>query len=380
VKIAVASSGLGHIARGVESWALDTKRALVARDVDVTLFAGAAGVSNAIHVPCAQRNSEIAQRLAKWSPPFLWRWGLKSAYGWEQLTFWRHLKKQLSDGHFDILHVQDPMVAYWCQRAYNRGRTSVRVILAHGTEESFAFRGKLTFVQELAPWHLEQAQKSLSAETVAHWQAIPNFVDTDTFYPVDGDAAKCDARRRFDIPKDAFVVGCVAAIKVDHKRIDYLIQECARAIADGKQDLFLVVAGSRQHDTEQLLRMAHDLLGERVRMLVDVPRDDIAELHRTFDVFTLTSLFEMMPIALLEALATGLPCLVNQHPVLTWMAGSDAAVAMGRDGALAEALARMTPANMAEKGSAARAHALAEFATEAVIGRYIDYYQKVMTA
>ena len=40
MRIAIASSGLGHVARGIETWALDTAAALAARGVDVTLFGG----------------------------------------------------------------------------------------------------------------------------------------------------------------------------------------------------------------------------------------------------------------------------------------------------------------------------------------------------
>jgi hypothetical protein len=40
LKIAVVSSGLGHVARGIETWADDLAAALYKRGVDVTLFKG----------------------------------------------------------------------------------------------------------------------------------------------------------------------------------------------------------------------------------------------------------------------------------------------------------------------------------------------------
>ena len=45
---------------------------------------------------------------------------------------------------------------------------------------------------------------------------------------------------------------------------------------------------------------------------------------------------EMMPIALIEATASGLPCLVNRHPVLDWISGPGGEqIAMSQNGELA---------------------------------------------
>ena len=85
--------------------------------------------------------------------------------------------------------------------------------------------------------------------------------------------------------------------------------------------VWLVVAGGREHDTDELVAQGHRLLGDRLRTLVGFPRERMPDLYRSADVFALTSLMEMMPIALIEATASGLPCLVNKHPVLEWISG-----------------------------------------------------------
>ena len=161
MKIAVASSGLGHIARGVETWARDTADALHERDVDVTLFGGAPlapapGKAQRVAVPCLRRFSRLSRLIVWLMPGFMWRWGLKSGYGLEQLTFWRHLEPLLREAGFDVLHVQDPMVAFWCRRARLAGRIKTREILAHGTEEPAAFLSNFEYVQHLVPYHLEK--------------------------------------------------------------------------------------------------------------------------------------------------------------------------------------------------------------------------------
>ncbi len=202
MKIAIASSGLGHVARGIETWALDLAQALAkhaatsgdATDLEVTLFAaapvpfcnppvttgstGSTGVDGIdgkqeestkltakIHnkpcnlsfeiVPCFKRGGRAARWLTRLMPGFTWRWGMKSTYGWEQLTFWLDLRRRLRHGDYDILHVQDPMLAYWCRVWRRRGWLATREILAHGTEEPAEFLNQFDYVQHLAPWHRE---------------------------------------------------------------------------------------------------------------------------------------------------------------------------------------------------------------------------------
>ena len=290
--------------------------------------------------------------------------------------------------------------------------------------------------------------RPLSSVIHPHWVAIPNFVDTDVFRPVKGPSEKKQCRKRLEIPEDSFVVGTAAAVKKDHKRIDYLINEFASFLASeggrrrtedggrktGREEPstinhqpYLLVAGSQQKDTDELVALAQNLSGDRIKVLTDIPREDMPDLYRCMDVFVLTSLFEMMPIAVLEALASGLPVIANDHPVLRWMIGggekdeggnhrkaeggnlrpesegesgkkkvqdsgliphpsSDpsslpcgAVIDMSTDGDLAEFLSGLTPEWLAEHGAAARLRAENVFATDVVIGEYVEYYKRVIS-
>lgn len=190
MKIAIASSGLGHVARGIETWALDTAVALhqwaatcakataakvdseqltvgKGANVEVTLFC-AAELPSAVHrppstivLPCLKRGDRRARFLARLMPGFTWRWGWKSAYSLEQQSFWRYLWPILRDENYDILHVQDPLLADLCRRYRLAGKLRTKEILAHGTEEPVEFLEKFDYVQHLAPWHLEQTEKKL---------------------------------------------------------------------------------------------------------------------------------------------------------------------------------------------------------------------------
>jgi len=383
MKIAVASSGLGHVARGIETWAHDTALALAARGVDATLFCGKALAAPVTALPvmplaCLRRDEKPAQWLARLAPGPAWRWGLKAPYGWEQLSFWLSLWPHLRRGHYDILHVQDPMLAWWCRVFRSKGWVKTREILAHGTEETKDFLAQFDYVQHLAPWHLEQNQPPIRS----CWMAIPNFVDVAVFTPAADGGAVAQARRKFGIPEDAFVIGTSAAVKRDHKRVDFLIEAFADLPAHGLihgRKPYLLITGARHADTAALQKMADALAPGRVKMMTNVPRADMPDAYRAMDIFVLCSLFEMMPISILEALSCGVPVLANRHPVLEWMVGpGGACVDMTYRSVLADFVAGMPAEWPAAHGRAARQHAVDVFSTDAVIGRYIEYYRKVL--
>ena len=120
MKIAVVSSGLGHVVRGVEAWALATAEGLAASGADVTLFA-AAGFSNEgssagiREIRALKRGDWRARLWAKVAPGFTWRWGWKSPYALEQTSFAKRLMPILCEERFDIVHLQDPLLALYLQ-------------------------------------------------------------------------------------------------------------------------------------------------------------------------------------------------------------------------------------------------------------------------
>src|SRR5262245_23408426 len=340
LKIAVASSGLGHVARGIESWADDLAAALAARGEDVLLCKGAGTATRPYErvVPCWTREEPATRRLLRCLPrPLGWRVGLGSGYGVEQTTFALNLIRLLRRERADILHVQDPQVAAIAQRARRLGLIRTRTILAHGTEEPAEFLRRIEFLQHLAPWHLEQVREAGAWKPT--WTAIPNFIDTERFAPGRSDAMRAE----LGIPQEALVVLTAAAVKRHHKRIDHLLSEFAQLRQNAPElPAWLVVAGGWEKETDELVAEGQRLLGDRVRFLIRFPRPRMPELYRTADVFALCSLFEMMPIALIEATASGLPCVVNRHPVMQWMTGPGGTwIDMAEPGGLAAALGRL---------------------------------------
>ncbi|HEX3928872.1 MAG TPA: glycosyltransferase family 4 protein [Gemmatimonadales bacterium] len=378
LRVAVASSGLGHIARGIETWAGDLGEALHVRRVAVRLYQGG-GPAPAYGEALANlpRESEANYRWRHRLPRSVaWRLQAHAAYQMEQTTFAWSLLRALRRDRADILHVQDPVVAYRLEQFRRMGLLRTRTILAHGTEEPPAWLMKLRYLQHLAPTHLERCRAQGAWRPT--WTAIGNFVDTDRFQP--GSAA--ELRAELGIAADARVVLAVAAIKRAHKRIDWLANAVARYRSEHPDmPVVLVVAGGREGDTDDVIHEATAQLGDSVRFLVRYPRERIPALFRVADVFVMASLFEMMPIALLEATASGLPCITHDEATLRWMTGAGGiATDMSDAAAFGAAMHRLLENDQDRRalGVAARKHAVSEFGTEPILQQILAYYRAVL--
>ena len=370
-RIAVACSGLGHIQRGIESWAADLTRALRRAGADVTLFAGARA-EGAVALPALRRTGAAATTLTGGLRHLGgWRYGMGSAYDVEQTSFafhlWRHIRRR-----FDILHVQDPMIAIWLDRAHRAGLSRPKVIYANGTGEGAAVMRRFSFLQVLTQTAADAWMPQKPADQMAF--AIPNFIDTTRFQPGD----RAGPRARFGLPPGQTIILCCAAIRRFHKRIDSLIQ----AFAAVPSDAMLVIAGGREADTDELIAEGTATLGDRIRFLPDLPRDRMPDLYRAADAFVLPSLHEMFGIVLLEALATGLPVLCNDTLDFRAIVGRGGLYRdLGADGELAAGLAcLLDPAIRAPLAAAGRAHVEQHFAEMAVTGAVTAMYRTIQAA
>ncbi|MDE2028538.1 MAG: glycosyltransferase family 4 protein [Candidatus Omnitrophica bacterium] len=297
---------------------------------------------------------------------------MSTTYTLEEMTFTLNLLPELLIRQFDIIHTQDPDVAFILQKFYRWGWLRSKVILGHGTEESFEFLKAFDYLQHLAPHHMEEAKAA--GVKIKKAFAIGNFIDTKVFRP--GIGRKL--RQEIGVPQDAFVVLSVAAIKRHHKRIDYLIDEIAQI---KNEKVYLLVAGASENETAGLINEAKTKLGRRAVFLTDFPRKQIQEVYAVADVFALCSLKEMMPIALLEAIASGLPAIVNRYPVEEWMIGPGGnAIDMARPGELSRTIQKYLDGEYrTQKSQLAREHAVENFSKEVIVRQYLKMYEAVLS-
>ena len=145
----------------------------------------------------------------------------------------------------------------------------------------------------------------------------------------------------------------------------------------------LVVAGDGEHRETLEERVRALGLTDSVRFLGTVPRHDMLRWYATADIFCLPSLYEGFPLAILEAMAAGLPV------VSTTVSGIPEAVADGRTGllvppekatALAGALDRLASdeALRRELGEAGRRRVADEFSIDRICSEYMDHWARLL--
>jgi glycosyltransferase involved in cell wall biosynthesis len=103
------------------------------------------------------------------------------------------------------------------------------------------------------------------------------------------------------------VVGCVANFRAEKAHQDLL--RAATVVRERIPDACFVLVGQGPLE-ERTRRLARDL-GLTDSVLFAGYREDVARLCAAFDLFTLSSVHEGLPVALLEAMAAGIPAVVT---------------------------------------------------------------------
>ncbi len=142
------------------------------------------------------------------------------------------------------------------------------------------------------------------ASQLPHYQLITNAIDPAQFAP-DGHI-RTEYRRKLGC-ENHLVVGHVGRFHFQ-KNQSFVLDVVAELVRMG-QPVKALLAGQGE-DLAAMQEKARALgLGERVTFLG--VRSDTAQLYQAMDVFLFPSRFEGLPMALLEAQANGVPCVVS---------------------------------------------------------------------
>lgn len=137
---------------------------------------------------------------------------------------------------------------------------------------------------------------------------IPNGIDTAKFHPPTL-LEKRTARRQLDLEDSQIVVLYLGRL-VRLKRVDLLLLAWSRLDGDLPRTLLIVGDGP---EYESLASLANDLR-QTTTIRFEGPADDVLSYFHAADAFVLPSQQEGLSVALLEAMASGLPALVTQLP------------------------------------------------------------------
>lgn len=228
----------------------------------------------------------------------------------------KQLAKIIKHGHYHFVHCHSPiggLIARLLCRFYN----TKTIYTAHGFHfydgapiQNWLFyytvEYLLSFITDsLITMNKEDYERAKNHFHARHiWQIpgigldIKEFADTET----DREAK----RREINVPSDAILI-ITASELIKRKNVDTAIKAIAKI---DNPRLHYVVAGKGplSDSLNQLIKS----LGAESRIQLLGFRTDIAQLCKSSDIFLLPSFQEGLSVAVMEAMASGLPCITSR--------------------------------------------------------------------
>ena len=319
-------------------------------------------------------------------------WHARQPRAGQRLAFARRtteLALALRRRRIDIVHCADVPAASWgAAHAARLARLPVvcHIYNRHPWLENFNFPG-LRLVDRFA--FVSQATWREFALPVPPASGRVIYYGYPTAPPVEADETAQLRRTIADdlgIPADAGLVGMVARVE-PQKDFATLIRAAARVLAVRPDTYFLIVGGTdgteAQREHFPKVQQEIERLGVASRFVFAGFRRDVDRLLRALDVFVLSTHWEGLPLAVVEAMRQGRPV------IATDVDGMQEVVRDGETGflvphedapALADRLLALLgdPALAGRLGAAGRRSAEVTFGEERFAGEIRDLYHEVL--
>lgn len=114
-------------------------------------------------------------------------------------------------------------------------------------------------------------------------------------------------RKKYNIPKDAYVLGHIGRF-CDVKNHDFIIKIFSE-LHRKNSDYYLLLIGSGPNKNSIISKL--DNMGLKGKYIILSNRDDIPDLLSIMDYFIFPSLYEGMPVTVIEAQEMKLPCFIS---------------------------------------------------------------------
>jgi glycosyltransferase involved in cell wall biosynthesis len=205
-----------------------------------------------------------------------------------------------------IVHAHDPHAVAMAALALSMSTQPVKPPLVAARRVDFHIRGNA-----LSRWKYRQVDLFLCASEAIRQILIGDGVPATRAVTIhEGiDLERVDAapaaraHEAFWLPRDAPIVGNVAAL-VPHKGQRYLVDAAALVVRQVPDARFIIAGDGELRATLERQIKEHRL--EKHVILAGF-RPDVLSLHKSFDVFVLSSMTEGLGTSLLDAMACGKP-------------------------------------------------------------------------
>lgn len=226
--------------------------------------------------------------------------------------------------------------------------------------------------------HVSRLQHQRLGYNAEKGRVIPNCVDTAVFRPLP--EVRSAVRMELGIPCGALLIGLIARFhpQKDHRTFLTAAADLART----HPTVYFLLAGrgvdDQNHELTQLVQTFG--LGDRVRLLGE--RTDMPRLTAALDLACSTSVFgEALSLALIEAMACGVPCVVTNTGDSAILIGQAGLVVPPRDAAaLAHAWRRLIDAGPCTRralGQLARQRVEQHYDLPQIVQAYENLYESL---
>lgn len=228
------------------------------------------------------------------------------------------IRKIVSEKHYDIVHCHTPVAAACTRLACRQARRQGTKVLytAHGFH-FYTGAPMLNWVlfypveKICSCWtdalitinkeDYERARKKFASKRIAYVPGVGIDVGEFANDPTD----KRAKRRELGIPEDAFVLLSVGELNANKNH--RVVVQAVGALHD--ESIQYLIAG-RGDQGEALVSLATDL-GIKNQFHLLGYRQDVSELYKMADVYVLPSIREGLNVSVMEAMSSGLPCIVS---------------------------------------------------------------------
>ncbi len=290
-----------------------------------------------------------------------------------------HIVSVLRRERFDLIHANSTKAGILVRAAARLTGTSPIIFTAHG----WAFGGAKVALTRWLIAHAERVAAGWTTRIIcvsAHDRELAlrcrvAAPDQLSVIPMGVDPAPFLADRplaRATGPGDEPVI--IAVGRLARPKDPVVLVEAVSRLKVGR--VLIVGDGPLRRGVEEAIRRRR--LNGRVRLLGF--RDDVPDLLRASDVFVLSSWWEGMPLAIIEAMLAGLPVVataVGGIPELVEHGVTGLLIRVGDAGGLAQALARLVADDPLRRrmGEAGRRRALQSFNLQDTVAHTLALYE-----
>lgn len=314
-------------------------------------------------------------------------YAIQSLRGYDLCAVWR-LLRELQRFRPDVINVHDRSSLPYVVAANRFGGRRPVVFSAHGLlmQDEQPRRSDLWAARELAGVTAVSPTAAAEYARLLGWQGDVAVIDNGVPAVSCRAALRDSVRRDLNLPANVFAYLAMGNVKPEKGFADLLAAAAQLRVLTPDRKFTVLIAGAAADSQcyASLLRQQQELgLGEIVRFLGY--RSDAPSLYSAADAFVLSSRKEGLPMALLEAMAAGLPIVATSvgavpDAVRDKLDGLIAAPANPPDLAHAMADLLCDAEQRRRLAESAQRRAQETYTVDAMANRYLAAYQKALAA